>query len=267
MPIVLVIKDKEDVHSVLLTSRPIVLGRSGASDVRISDEKVSGKHLALKLNSQGRVMIKDLETTNGTLLNGANIDEGHLMIADKLTIGDVQLSLDESQMSPREKKPLTRDDAPTQIKYIRMPGDTAPSKKLKRRQENTPQKPTPDPAPEPDSKKEEEDSPTVVFSEDEVGDNNKSDKKSESKNRLIESAEKLSKNHEPDDNVSLGTEGQFEMDEPSGSTQMLKMSVNEQVKSSKTGAKKIKKKPSKRKKPEKPEKKSLLQGLFQMFKG
>lgn len=224
MPIVLVIKEKGDVHSVLLTTKPIVLGRSGSSDVKISDEKVSGKHLALKLNSQGRVMIKDLETTNGTLLNGAEMKEAYLMISDKLTIGDVELSLDDSQMGPKEKRLLTRDGAPTQVKYIRMPGNTGTGKK--------------------DVK---------------------------TKRTEAQEADKLSKNQQENKpNLSLSKENQLEMGQATGSTQMLKASVEKQTKrnkdsspSKKSAAKKLKKKA---KVDKKPEKKSLLKGLFQMFK-
>lgn len=233
MPIVLVIKEKGDVHSVLLTTTPIVLGRSSSSDVKISDEKVSGKHLALKLNSQGRVMMKDLETTNGTLLNGAHVKEGYLMISDKLTIGDIELRLDESQMGPKEKQALTRDAAPTQVKYIPMPGNTATGQKALKKKTNEKQ----------------------IHTE---------------KSRLVDSAKKASRNQEVNADLSLPEKKQFEMEQATGSTQMLKASVEKQAQRSKDSSSSKKgatKNPSKKPKVDKkPEKKSLLKGLFQMFK-
>jgi len=248
MAIVLVIKDMGDVHSVHLSAKPIVLGRSAACDVRISDEKVSGRHLALKLNGQGRVMIKDLETTNGTLLNGANITESFLMIADKLKIGDVELRLDDSQMSPKEKKPLARDDAPTQIKYIQMPGSSSGINKIpiKENPESVQKAPPTEP--------QKEDEPTVVQKEKESSEN----QQPAIKDRLLHSSQKVSQDHSNDQD-GLEDENIIDRGDPPDSPEELNLSVDQKTKPDNK-----KKKPSKQKKPKK---QSILQGFLQIFKG
>jgi pSer/pThr/pTyr-binding forkhead associated (FHA) protein len=242
MAIVLVIKDMGDVHSVHLSSRPIVLGRSAACDVKISDEKVSGRHLALKLNAQGRVMIKDLETTNGTLLNGANITESYLMIADKLKIGDVELGLDDSQMSPREKIPLARDDAPTQIKYIPMSGENSSSNKMPQRERPRFLKKAPV------SKPEEVDESTAVQSEEQLAPNE----------RVGLSAQKVSQD-QSNDQGGHKDEKIADLGAPPNSPEELNVSVDQKTKPD------TKKKRSTNQK--KPKKKSLFQGFLQIFKG
>lgn len=133
MPVVLVIKENEDYHSVLLSNKALILGRSSSCDVRLSDERVSGKHLAIKLSSQGKVMIKDLGTTNGSFLNGLQIQESFLMLKDELTIGGVLLTLEHSQLSAKERVVLTREES-TQLKFIKLNTQTDTKSEKKRSQ-------------------------------------------------------------------------------------------------------------------------------------
>lgn len=122
MPIVLFIREEDEVHSVLLSHKPIVMGRSSSCDIRLSDEKISSRHIALKVNSSGKVIIKDLGSTNGTYLNGSLIEESLLMLEDQLFIGAVSLWIDPDQLSIREKQILTRVDGATKLKFINLKG-------------------------------------------------------------------------------------------------------------------------------------------------
>lgn len=161
MPVVLVIKENEDYHSVLLSNKALILGRSSSCDVRLSDERVSGKHLAIKLSSQGKVMIKDLGTTNGSFLNGLQIQESFLMLRDELTIGGVLLTLEHSQLSAKERVILTREES-TQLKFIKLNTQTDTKSEKKRSQ---PQ-PTPGPAPEVAAPAAPAGAPSLDFSDD-----------------------------------------------------------------------------------------------------
>lgn len=64
------------------------IGRSGESDVRISDRYASGIH-ARVFSRGGRFFVEDMNSTNGTLLNGATLHgEAELIDGDNVQIGD-----------------------------------------------------------------------------------------------------------------------------------------------------------------------------------
>lgn len=64
------------------------IGRSGDADVRIEDRYASGIHA--RVFSRGdRFLVEDMNSTNGTLLNGASLrDEAELVDGDTIQIGD-----------------------------------------------------------------------------------------------------------------------------------------------------------------------------------
>lgn len=62
----------------------IVIGRSPECTFVIPDRQVSREHLELRRCSEG-FMIKDLESKNGTYLNGVKVDKGEVLVQD----GDV----------------------------------------------------------------------------------------------------------------------------------------------------------------------------------
>ena len=79
---------------------------------------VSGKHLAVKINAESRVVMKDLDTTNGTYLNGNKIQESHLYIEDFIQIGKIRIKLDETEMSVNELKLHKRDFERTNVTFV-----------------------------------------------------------------------------------------------------------------------------------------------------
>jgi pSer/pThr/pTyr-binding forkhead associated (FHA) protein len=92
MPIRLVPLDNRDTLPTIIVDRPIVLvGRHGECDVQIRSSKVSRKHCCLAEvdgdNGQVQLSVRDLESTNGTRINGDIVMEGRLKEGDELTIG------------------------------------------------------------------------------------------------------------------------------------------------------------------------------------
>src|SRR5262245_23333766 len=64
------------------------IGRSGDADVRIEDRYASGIH-ARVFPRGDRFLVEDMNSTNGTLLNGASLrDEAELIDGDTIQIGD-----------------------------------------------------------------------------------------------------------------------------------------------------------------------------------
>ncbi len=69
----------------LLEEGMITLGRVGEVDIPINDLGISRKHCAL-LFHQGKAILKDLGSTNGTFLNGKRVAEAELREGDKIQI-------------------------------------------------------------------------------------------------------------------------------------------------------------------------------------
>lgn len=120
MAIYLIITEGEDKERVRLTQKPLFLGRSNKCHIPLEDSMVSGKHLVIKVNQDSRVVIKDLDTTNGTYLNGNKIQESFLYLEDFIQIGKVRMVLDDSDMSANELKLHKRDFERTNVTFVRL---------------------------------------------------------------------------------------------------------------------------------------------------
>jgi pSer/pThr/pTyr-binding forkhead associated (FHA) protein len=76
-----------------------LIGRADSSDITIYDDKISGKHLHLTVNDDS-IFIKDLGTSNGTLLNGLEIvakQKYEVREGDKIVIGRITLLLSKTK--------------------------------------------------------------------------------------------------------------------------------------------------------------------------
>ena len=82
--------------------RPAVVGRAVTSDFAVIDPTVSRRHAELKVAGEG-LHVKDLESSNGTFINGARIGEGVARANDTVMFGKVafQLTVVETAKSPR----------------------------------------------------------------------------------------------------------------------------------------------------------------------
>jgi EAL domain-containing protein (putative c-di-GMP-specific phosphodiesterase class I) len=79
------------VQKCLLTSFPFSIGRNVTTDLPINSTKVSREHAAIvRVGKSYR--IRDLDSTNGTLVNGQRIEEATLSDGDIVTIADVELT-------------------------------------------------------------------------------------------------------------------------------------------------------------------------------
>ena len=82
----------------------LTLGRRGNNDVKLNDSKVSGAHAELCVE-EGRPVLRDLGSTNGTFLEGKRIDEIPLDHGDRVSIGDNEFTLLDTtrpEPAPRE---------------------------------------------------------------------------------------------------------------------------------------------------------------------
>lgn len=69
-----------------LGSFPITLGRGENADIQISDRWASRVNCEID-QVDGELVVRDLQSSNGTLVNGEHVSECRLERGDKITIG------------------------------------------------------------------------------------------------------------------------------------------------------------------------------------
>src|SRR5258708_12209347 len=65
----------------------VMIGREAADGIAIVDASVSRKHCLLSIQG-GRYLVRDLDSRNGTLVNGAAVEEPWLQHGDEIAAGD-----------------------------------------------------------------------------------------------------------------------------------------------------------------------------------
>jgi hypothetical protein len=75
----------------------VVIGRGADADLRVNDPAVSRRHLRISYSEAAT--FEDLETRNGTVLNGESVTSGELKDGDKLMIGSTTIIYRESDIS------------------------------------------------------------------------------------------------------------------------------------------------------------------------
>jgi hypothetical protein len=105
---------------------PVTIGREEGNDIQLADERVSRFHLKIQ-EDQDKVVLTDLDSTNGTKVNG---DDTHLRIlrfGDMITVGRSVL-LYGSQEQIAKRLASLRDSEPDNLGTIS--GDVASEEEL-----------------------------------------------------------------------------------------------------------------------------------------
>lgn len=83
-----VLVDVKTRKPVYLRKKDVLIGRDAAADIQIVNQAISGEHARLHLTSKGWAL-SDMESHNGTKLNGRFIDQPQLVFdEDLITFGD-----------------------------------------------------------------------------------------------------------------------------------------------------------------------------------
>jgi two-component system cell cycle response regulator len=69
---------------VITPSSPIYVGRGADCQIVVEDRKISRRHVVISTTEKGRVQIEDLQSTNGTLVNGTVIQKRTLRRGDQI---------------------------------------------------------------------------------------------------------------------------------------------------------------------------------------
>ncbi len=89
--------------------KEIVIGRGGELDIVLVEDMVSRKHAKIT-TQQGKVVIQDLGSTNGTFVNGEKIKRFRLKEGDRVLIGTSILKLISQADAQQDNAGFTREE-------------------------------------------------------------------------------------------------------------------------------------------------------------
>jgi len=90
----LVVRGRSGVEvSLLVSGRPLVVGRAPAEGLRIEDRSLSREHARFELLPDGRVAVRDLGSKNGTYFERRRVDAVAVEIGDSLRLGGVAVEV------------------------------------------------------------------------------------------------------------------------------------------------------------------------------
>jgi pSer/pThr/pTyr-binding forkhead associated (FHA) protein len=91
---------------------PVLIGRERSAALWVDDPKVSRRHAEVNVED-GRCWLRDLGSTNGTLLNGQAVSEAEVTESDIIEVGNSRLRLDRlgSRETPAEAGDAAQPDA------------------------------------------------------------------------------------------------------------------------------------------------------------
>jgi pSer/pThr/pTyr-binding forkhead associated (FHA) protein len=76
--------DRGRVYDHLAT--PVTIGREEGNSVQLNDERISRFHIKIQ-EDQGKLVLTDLESTNGTRVNGEDVQLRILQFGDVIAVG------------------------------------------------------------------------------------------------------------------------------------------------------------------------------------
>ena len=75
-----------------VTGDEFVIGRDEAADLQILDTRVSRRHASLKVMPGGNAELRDMDSANGTMVNGAPVKSAVLTGTERLRVGDTEFT-------------------------------------------------------------------------------------------------------------------------------------------------------------------------------
>ena len=91
-----------------ITKGEITIGRVQDNDVTVEDVAASSHHCKV-IHKEDQYIIRDLGSTNGTLLNGMEVAQSHLNPGDMITVGSIEMKIDGDDMQTDEDRSIQSD--------------------------------------------------------------------------------------------------------------------------------------------------------------
>ena len=79
------------------------VGRATGADFIVDAALVSRVHCRLTALPDGQLEVRDLESTNGTFVNGERIEQAHLTDGDRLQVGRLELVVTRDTARPEDE--------------------------------------------------------------------------------------------------------------------------------------------------------------------
>ncbi len=76
---------------IQVASQRITVGRSAVNDLALTDSSVSGTHLEILLSDSQGILLRDLDSTNGSTVNGVRVREAWIEPGTKISLGKTEL--------------------------------------------------------------------------------------------------------------------------------------------------------------------------------
>lgn len=99
-------------REVLLGSEPLVLGRQVGCDLIVRDPAASRRHAELRLLAGRRVLVRDLDSANGTWVGGERVAEAVLARGEELGVANVRIGLFAAPLRPAPAPALAEPAVP-----------------------------------------------------------------------------------------------------------------------------------------------------------
>ncbi len=95
-----------------LEKLPFTIGRNKGNSVVFRDDRVSGRHAEVAVDEQGRYVVRDVGSTNGTFVNGQKISKGVLKSGQVIEVGGNHLQFQDPQSPAAEEQRRTPPSLP-----------------------------------------------------------------------------------------------------------------------------------------------------------
>ena len=86
-----------------MTGAPIHIGRGAECELVLRDSKVSRRHARL-VGRNGALVLTDLGSTNGTMVNGRRVNEMALGAGDRIELGETSLVIQAASTEPDARR-------------------------------------------------------------------------------------------------------------------------------------------------------------------
>jgi pSer/pThr/pTyr-binding forkhead associated (FHA) protein len=124
MPKLIIRSDSGEQTSHDLVDETMTIGRSLENSIHLEDVSVSGRHAELMLAGES-CYLKDLNSTNGTLVNGAPVTSVQLHAGDRIRFGKVEACYECHVAAPAQPLPRLEETEARSAELSAKPADFA----------------------------------------------------------------------------------------------------------------------------------------------
>lgn len=107
MALLRIINGDQAGNTIEIGADGVTIGRAADNTIPLDDLSTSGHHLRIS-RQDGRLTLQDLDSTNGTLLNGKPVKESPLKPGDVIAVGAVQLSVEGDDIEVAAEAPVSQ---------------------------------------------------------------------------------------------------------------------------------------------------------------